>query len=304
MTVGQVKALAKKIAIQYGGGGGGTLTNITALVDAGAINTGDVITSGITLDQFVKKILLTTFFPTFVAPSATLTSSIASNIESGSIANNTLTLALNRGSINGKLVGGIWNPSTMQDYRGGVASDYTIQGTSYGLVNSNTINNYQVVDGANTFDGVVSYDEGVQPKDSDNNNYDIPLVAGSIAKSITVNGRRNLFHGSDSANNTTYTTSTEVRALSNKVLNPANATTFTINVPVGAKMVVFAYPDTLRDVTTVKYVEGLNAEVKGIFSKTTVSVEGANGYNAINYKVYTYIPASPFGSGATYNVTI
>ena len=69
-------------------------------------------------------------------------------------------------------------------------------------------------------------------------------------------------------------------------------------------MVVFAYPSSLRDITSVVYVEGLGAEVKDIFTKSIVSVTGANDYLPIDYKVYTYIPASPFGATATYNVTI
>jgi len=51
-------------------------------------------------------------------------------------------------------------------------------------------------------------------------------------------------------------------------------------------------------------VEGLNAEVKGVFTKSSVSVEGANGYTPIGYKVYRYTPAVPFQAAATYNVTI
>ena len=50
--------------------------------------------------------------------------------------------------------------------------------------------------------------------------------------------------------------------------------------------VVFAYPATLRDVTSVSDVNGLGAEVKTAFTKSVVSVEGANNYNATDYKVY------------------
>jgi hypothetical protein len=67
---------------------------------------------------------------------------------------------------------------------------------------------------------------------------------------------------------------------------------------------VFAYPDTLRDVSTVKYVEVANSEVKDVFTKTSVNVEGANTYTAIGYKVYRYVPNAPFPNAATYVVTI
>jgi hypothetical protein len=67
---------------------------------------------------------------------------------------------------------------------------------------------------------------------------------------------------------------------------------------------VFAYPGNLYSVSSVKYVEGLNAEVKGIFTESSVEVEGANGFSPMAYRVYEYVPASPFSSAATYNVTI
>ncbi len=88
------------------------------------------------------------------------------------------------------------------------------------------------------------------------------------------------------------------------VLNPSNGTTFTISIPVGAVKVTFAYPASLRDVTSVIYVEGLGADVKGAFTKTLVDVEGASGYTAISYKVYTFVPVEAFGATATYNVTV
>lgn len=46
-----------------------------------------------------------------------------------------------------------------------------------------------------------------------------------------------------------------------------------------------AYPATLRDVSSVQDVNGMNAEVKTAFTKTVVSVEGANGYQAIDYNM-------------------
>ncbi len=77
-----------------------------------------------------------------------------------------------------------------------------------------------------------------------------------------------------------------------------------IAIPQGTQKVTFAYPETIRDVLSVKYVEGMNVEIKDIFVKTVVNVEGAEGGNGINYKVYTYVPAAPFGANATYNVTV
>ena len=298
-----------RIEVLEAGGGGTsgsavTTKDVISTVDGCAIVQGQTIASGTTFQEFVEKLLTKTYYPTFVAPSATFTSSIPSTVECGTIINNTLTLALNRGQILGKNVGVIWSSSEFQNYRSGLATNYTINGTDLDLVNTLTTNNYQVVEGVNTFTGSINYGIGYQPKDSVDADYSAPLPAGVIDKTVAVYGRRNLFHGCDNVKNTAYITSAEVRALSNKLLNPANGTTFTINIPSGAKMVVFAYPSSLRDITSVVYVEGLGAEVKDIFTKSIVSVTGANDYLPIDYKVYTYIPASPFGATATYNVTI
>lgn len=287
-----------------GTGGGATTTDVTSLLDVGAIVAGQTIASGTTLQMFVQKLLTKTFYPTLVAPSATLTSSIPSSIECGTITNNTLTLALNRGQILGKNVGSLWVSGDLQNYRSGLATNYTINSTDLDMVNTSTTANYQVLEGINTFTGAVDYSIGYQPKDSVDVNYDVQLPAGTINKTVSVYGRRNLFQGCDSVTNIPYTTNESVRALSDKVLNPANGTTFTITIPVGSKMVIFAYPSTLRDVSSVVFVEGLGAEVKDIFTQSTISVSGANGYSPTNYKVYTYIPASPFKAIANYTITI
>ena len=294
--------------LEAGGGGSGgsavTTKDVTSLLDVGAIITGQTIASGTTFQTFVEKLLTKTFYPTFVTPSATFTSSISSSVECGTIANNTLTLALNRGQILGKNVNGIWSSSEFQNYRSGSATNYTINSSDLDLVNTLTMNNYQVIEGINTFTGSIDYSIGYQPKDSVAADYSVPLPAGKIDKTVTVYGRRNLFYGCDSTNSVAYTTSAEVRALSNKSLNPANGTTFTINIPVGSKMVVFAYPSSLRDVTSVKFRESFNAEIKEVFTKTVINVEGANGYSATEYKVYTYIPVSEFSQISNFDITI
>ena len=67
---------------------------------------------------------------------------------------------------------------------------------------------------------------------------------------------------------------------------------------------VIAYPATLRDVTSIADVNGMNAEIKTSFTKTTVAVEGANGAAAIDYKVYTLDFANANDAANTYAVTI
>lgn len=278
-----------------GGAGGVTAADIIAALDVGAIEAGDVVPEGSTLDAFIQQLLTKTFYPTFTAPSAGLNASMGTNVEAGTIDDLTLTATYNAGAINGNSVGGIWNASTKQADRGGEFISATIDGES--TSGSRTLATYQVVDGANAFETTVFFDEGPQPLDSAGEEYDAPLPAGSVNASRTINGRRNMFLG---VAESVPTDSAEVRALSSQ-MNPSNGTTFTINIPVGASHVIFAYPASLRPISSVQYVEGLNAEVREIFTETEIQVAGANGYDPIGYRVYVFTPAEPFTQAATYN---
>lgn len=140
------------------------------------------------------------------------------------------------------------------------------------------------------------------------------IVAGSksgaayksaSAKSTTkITGYRNSFYGTLTAKDGELN-SALVRGLSGKSGKAlAAGNSFNLSIPVGAIRVVFAYPATLRDVSSVQDVNGMNAEVKTAFTKTVVSIEGANGYQAIDYKVYVMDMANANDTANTYKVTI
>ena len=125
------------------------------------------------------------------------------------------------------------------------------------------------------------------------------------AQTGAVTGYRKSFWGTYTAKDTEGTTSESIRTLqgsSNQAL--ANGSNFTISIPVGALRVVFAYPATLRDVTSVKDVNGLNAEIASSFVKSEVQVAGANNYSPIAYKVYTLDFANANDTANTYTVQI
>ena len=131
------------------------------------------------------------------------------------------------------------------------------------------------------------------------------VTAGTTnaSKESTLSFARASFYGTDSANNVAYATSDEVRALSEKVLGSKAGDKITINIAPNSKMVVVALP-TGRTIASAIYVEGMNAEVRDIFSLTNVAVEGAEAYTAETYNVYTYIPVNPFEKTATYKITL
>ncbi len=283
------------------GGAGCTVTqDVLANITAGAISAGDTVTEGTGFTDFVIQLLTGLHTPELIAPSAQLQSSIATAVESGHMDDLTLTMVYDRGDIKGDVEDGLWNADLSQGHRAGAADYYTIHGENMGSINYRTINDYQVVDGANVFSAEVFHLAGVQPKDSAGEDYETATEAGSISAAMTVYGRRNLFYGHSNAGDT----SALIRDLQHSSLHPQNGTQFSITIPVGATTVVVAYPATLRDWTSVVQ-QSLGMDIKEAFgSPATVSVEGANGYTAIDYKVYVFTPIEPFQTSEIYNVTI
>ena len=74
-------------------------------------------------------------------------------------------------------------------------------------------------------------------------------------------------------------------------------------MPVGAKRVVIAVPSN-RSVTSVKDVNDSSAEIISAFETKTIKVEGAEGYTAVDYKVYICDYANAAIAANTYKVTI
>ena len=157
--------------------------------------------------------------------------------------------------------------------------------------------NYKVIATGN-------YSEGAIPVTNVGNEYASgKIVAGSkSATSSAITGYRNSFYGTLTEKG--ELTSDIIRSLgkSNKAL--INGNSFNITIPVGAMRVVFAYPATLKDVSSVKDVNGLNAEISGAFRKSTLSVEGLNNFQGIDYKVYVTDFAEAVATANTYKVTI
>jgi len=163
---------------------GATTLDIKSNLQVGAIKAQQTIAKGTTLQDFVEKLLLTTFTPTFIPPSFDLSNDATNPSEVGSRISFVLTFAFNKGKIEGKLVNDIWNPTALQNYRTGNLSYYTITGTQQ-QQNTLTKSNYEVLNGSNTFSGTVTYLVGPQPKDSKGADYDSPYPAGTSASQST-----------------------------------------------------------------------------------------------------------------------
>ena len=155
-----------------------------------------------------------------------------------------------------------------------------------------------------TINAEASYDNAAVPVTNKGNAYAAGQIkAGKVSKtSGTITCYRNTFYGT-TANKDSLDSPT-IRGLNktNKALKAGDSVT--IALPAGAVRVVFAYPATLRDITSVKDVNGLNAEIVSAFKKETITVAGAGNDAGISYKVFTTEFAAPLESANSYKVTI
>lgn len=259
----------------------------------GSYGDGDVIPSGESLMNILAKQFAKQIPPTYSAPSYSISPG-NQNHESGSLINFNVS-----GSFTQRDAGALTNYTLTR----------TVNGTNTEVKNTTTIEqhreeNMMVIDGGGIkFTGKVTYADGVIKNDNLGTPYPTGSIkAGSITQAFTITGQRKVFYGKDKLT-VACASSADVRALSQSALNPGNGTKLTISIAEGDTRVTFAYPATLRDAQSVVST-ALNLDVKGTFVKELVDVEGANGYDPIQYKVFTYIPAIPFASSDTYTVTI
>lgn len=256
---------------------------------------GKISSDGVNVYDFFNSALNEEKNPSTTQPAVTLSSSEVKSYEVGTSVAPKYSASLSKGSYT-------YGPDT-----GITAATWSVVFNSETLTTaSGTFGAVTVGDNTNlSITATATYEAGAMPKTNIGNDYPAGQIkAGSKSKtSGNITGYRNSFYGTF-ADKTTALSSDSIRGLtaSNKALS--NGSTFSITLPVGAQSVVFAYPATLRDVTSVKDVNGLNAEIKGAFTQSVVQVEGANAYTAKDYKVYRTDFAEALGKANTYTVTI
>lgn len=166
---------------------------------------------------------------------------------------------------------------------------------------------YTVPDGGKyTITVKATYTDGNIPHTVLGAEYPAGQIKGGTKQATTgaITGFRNSFYGT-LTDKSTVLNSAAIRKLAQKAGKAlSNGSSFTVNVPVGAMAVVIAYPATLRELSSVKDVNGMNAEIVSAFTASNADVEGANGYEAIAYRVYVQQFASANDTANTYKVTI
>jgi len=260
--------------------------NITAQIAAGNVNIGDLLEQGLSFTDFVKQVYLSTYEPTLIAPAYSLSSSITGVREIGDSTNITLTGNFNRGKIKGDIVSGTWNPNALQDFRAGTAIEYTFNGVVEST-NTKTIP-HTVVSGTNSFTSTVDYQAGVQPLDSDGNNFSSPLPSGTLsATNNQLTGRYRQFYGAVAD---FPTNSTEVRQLSS---NFTNTNSFLININT-TKFSIILPPG--RNIVSV--ITANNENITANFTSNSIDVNDAGG-NSVTYTAHNFESALPLNVTAT-----
>lgn len=255
---------------QHGSGGGSLGKAITAAIDVGGIDAGDSFSIGTSYDDMWDALLNPTLYPTFTAPSASLSYSADTYYEVGAtIAAKTGTVTYNAGAItlNG----------TKQADRGGAATNYALassgadteysdSSTSSGTFNVSALTRSSK--GNIILTATVSYAAGPQPLDSKGNNYDSPLPAGSKTATKTMQFILPYYYGKSSTSSVSSFTglTKSVTAKGQKQFK------FTTN----NEYMVIAYDSSYGNLSSIIDPNGFET-ISG-WTKSTLTVDGLSYY--------------------------
>ena len=150
----------------------------------------------------------------------------------------------------------------------------------------------------------VTHNEGVVAKDNlgSNSNPVVKIAAGEkVAQTAAYTPFRKFFYG-------TSPDKLEINSALVRGFTHSNAAykaqTLTVKAKPGDNRVLIACIATAKGVTKVINKSSLNADITSAFTKSTVGVEGANGYKAVSYNVWTFEPKVPFEQEAILEITL
>lgn len=149
-----------------------------------------------------------------------------------------------------------------------------------------------------------THGEGVRANDNlgSPSEPEVKIGAGTKTKETTAyTPYRNYFYGATA--DKPELTGEYVRKLT-KSGKAYAAGTITVNVKAGDVRVAIACISGKTGVTKVINESAMNADVTDTFVKSTVQVEGADGYTAKEYNVWTFEPAKAYENAAVLKVTL
>ena len=250
--------------------------------------------AGKSIAEALTEIFSKRLQPTATQPSCSITLAGAGAKEVGTEVTPSYTTSFNPGSYT-------YGPAT-----GVTVSTYSVSdGTSTLTTATGSFTQLTVEDDTNyRLSLTVTHTEGVVAEDNlgSASSPEVKIQAGSkSATSSAITGFRNMFFGTMTTKPADIT-SADIRALTTKQPK-GNVTDKSIAIPTGALRVVFAVPSD-KQITSIKDVNGLNAQILSSFTTTTVQVEGANGFTAIEYTVYYLDYANANDTANSYLVTV
>jgi hypothetical protein len=279
--------------------------SLTMASSVGGIPEGTTVSdlNGNTITDILDQLLFPTINPAYVPPSASFAMSPTTTLYEVStlISLLTFTTMFSRGSI--------YLGTTFQNYRSGSCNyyDYTYAGNGVGALsdvasnvstNIQSLTNYYVAVGTQSWNVDVSYDAGPQPYDSDGDSFESPLAAGHVAgtPTRTIEGAYPLYATTVSINTLTKQ---DLVSMSADIVPPISSdpSGFILVAEVGGKWkfeipVVWPYTD-LTGIRTYNSVgESWDYELGSATASLTRwtitdTTETIQGY-VIPYKRYTY----------------
>ena len=267
-----------------------------------------ITAAGKSLQDVLVSILAEELQPEKTLPDVSITTTNSSSYEVGEKVVPNYSATLSAGSYT-------YGPAT-----GIIATDWTVNSKGTGVTvetlstASGNFSEVTVTDGMEfKVSATANYEDGAMPVTNMGNAAaeDKQIVAGSDTTDKTLFvGYRNYFYG-------VLSTSTAEAPLSSAIIRGLTAggkysASKTINLepgPKGAKRVVVAIPEaqitsTRKGLKEVLLTSSMNSDITENYGNPIdISVEGANGHTAINYKVWVYEPAS-LGSDEKHKITL
>lgn len=260
----------------------------------GDLKDGSVIKAGLSIDDLLEILTKKSIPVEYIAPQLNLSHD---GIKTGVLESGTpIALVLNSSFIQND-AGELNSHSILKNgtiaYEGGSVDSLTI-----------TVNAFILGDETVSFSSEVSYKAG-EMKENNLGTFDSEnsIKAGAIkSEEISFTGKRASFYGTSVED--LELNSKNIRKLKNNILGLKKGTEIIIPLEEGQKEIIFAYPSSLGDVEKVIYMEMNDSKMASNFIKNLILVEGVDGYNPIEYNVYTYSMLTPAAAPMTFKVII
>jgi len=167
-----------------------------------------------------------------------------------------------------------------------------------------TFNNVQFTDAIQTVNASVTWAAGPIKNDEEGRPHPTGAVGmGTANRSATFQGFRRAFWEARTSKGNAPTTSAQIRGLTEKSSAGAQRV-FVIDIPVGTFDIIFAFPVILGSNIDVRSQIFSGINYSSAFTRSVVAVEGAEGFNAVNYNVFYFSADIGFPVVDRYTITI